>query len=159
MVSCKEMWLINNLVIDIELTWLVDGQSIYFIFDCFGCLQIYKMFVIGGVFEWISFQGQNNVEVLVSYDGKQIVMVQGNGNVYCIVVMDNSLGGQVWFLFLGFIDELFSFVLNVSMFLYVVIEGCCGVFYVVLVDGLVCQCFVFFDGDVCELSWGLYWQC
>ena len=31
----------------------------------------------------------------VSYDGKQIAMVQGNGNVYRIVVMDRSLGDQV----------------------------------------------------------------
>ena len=51
----------------------------------------------------VSFQGQNNAEASVSYDGKQIAMVQGNGNVYRIVVMDRSLGDLVRTLLAGLI--------------------------------------------------------
>lgn len=149
--------LINYFVIDIELIWVLDGSVVYFIFDCGGCLQVYKVGVGGGSVECVIFQGNYNVKLLVFYDGKKIVVVQGLGNSYKIVMMDSLLGLLCWsMLFLGLLDELLSFVFNVSMVLYVVCEGGCGVLYVVLVDVWVCQCLVLVDGDVCELVWFLY---
>ncbi len=112
----------------------------------------------GGAPERISFQGQNNAEASASYDGKQIAMVQGSGNVYRIVVMDKSLGGQVRFLSPGPIDESPSFAPNASMLLYAATEGRRGVLYAVSADGLVRQRLVLSDGDVREPAWGPFRQ-
>ena len=158
MASRKETRLTNNLSIDTEPTWSADGQSIYFTSDRSGRPQVYKMPSAGGAPERVSFQGQNNAEASVSYDGKQIAMVQGNGNVYRIAVMDNSLGGQVRFLSPGPIDESPSFAPNASMLLYAATEGRRGVLYAVSADGLVRQRLVLSDGDVREPSWGPYRQ-
>ncbi len=158
MATRKETRLTNNLSIDTEPTWSPDGQSIYFTSDRSGQPQIYRMPSTGGAPERISFQGQNNAEASVSYDGNQIAMVQGNGNVYRIAVMDNSLGGQVRFLSPGSIDESPSFAPNASMLLYAAIEGRRGVLYAVSADGLVRQRLVLSDGDVREPSWGPYRQ-
>lgn len=116
--------LINYFVIDIELIWSLDGSSVYFIFDCGGCLQIYQVLVSGGSVLCVIFQGNYNVILSLFYDGKKLVVVQGSGNIYKIVLMDSSLGLVCWsMLLLGLLDELLSFVFNVSMVLYVVCEG------------------------------------
>ena len=94
----------------------------------------------------------------VSYDGKQIAMVQGNGNVYRIAVMDRSLGDQVRFLSPGPMDESPSFAPNASMLLYAATEGRRGVLYAVSADGQVRQRLVLSDGDVREPAWGPYRQ-
>lgn len=93
----------------------------------------------------------------MSFDGKKIVVAQGSGNTYCIAMMDRSLGLSSWStLSLGFLDESPSFVPNVSMVLYAVCEGGCGVLYAVFSDVWVCQRLVLADGDVREPVWGLY---
>ncbi|WP_266157642.1 Tol-Pal system beta propeller repeat protein TolB [Dyella silvatica] len=155
--SRQETRLTNNLAIDTESFWAADGQ-IYFTSDRSGRPQIYQMSASGGAAERISFQGQNNLNANVSYDGKQIAMVQGNGNVYRIAIMDRSLGGQVRFISPGPIDESPSFAPNASMLLYAATEGRRGVLYAVSADGLVRQRLVLSDGDVREPSWGPYRQ-
>lgn len=155
--SRQETRLTNNLAIDTESFWAADGQ-IYFTSDRSGRPQIYQMPATGGAAERISFQGQNNLNANVSYDGKQIAMVQGNGNVYRIAIMDRSLGGQVRFISPGPIDESPSFAPNASMLLYAATEGRRGVLYAVSADGLVRQRLVLSDGDVREPSWGPYRQ-
>jgi TolB protein len=91
--------------------------------------QIYQVPASGGTATRISFQGQNNQNVSVSYDGKQIAMVQGNGNVYRIAIADQSLGGQVRYVSPGPYDESPSFAPNASMLLYAATEGTRGVLY------------------------------
>ncbi|HEY8681799.1 MAG TPA: Tol-Pal system beta propeller repeat protein TolB [Rhodanobacter sp.] len=152
----QETRLTNSLSIDTEPVWAADGQSIYFTSDRSGRPQIYQVSASGGTPQRISFQGQNNADASVSYDGKQIAMVQGNGNVYRIAIMDRSLGGQVRFLSPGPIDESPSFAPNASMLLYDATEGRRGVLYAVSADGLVRQRLVLSDGDVREPSWGPY---
>lgn len=154
----KETRLTHSLSIDTEPVWSPDGQSIYFTSDRSGRPQIYKMPATGGTPERISFQGQNNADASVSYDGKQIAMVQGNGNVYRIVIMDRTLGDQVRPLSPGPIDESPSFAPNASMLLYAATEGRRGVLYAVSADGLVRQRLVLSDGDVREPAWGPYRQ-
>ena len=156
--SHQETRLTNSLSIDTEPVWAPDGQSIYFTSDRSGRPQVYKIGAGGGTPERITFQGQNNGNASVSYDGKQIAMVQGNGNVYRIVIMDRSLGDQVRSLSPGPIDESPSFAPNASMLLYAATEGRRGVLYAVSADGLVRQRLVLSDGDVREPSWGPYRQ-
>ncbi|MEO5811730.1 MAG: Tol-Pal system beta propeller repeat protein TolB [Rhodanobacter sp.] len=154
--SRQETRLTHNLAIDTEPVWAPDGQSIYFTSDRSGRPQIYQIPAAGGNAQRISFQGQNNSNVAVSYDGKQLAMVQGNGNVYRIVVVDRTLGGQVRALSPGPIDESPSFAPNASMLLYAAVEGRRGVLYAVSADGLVRQRLVLSDGDVREPAWGPY---
>ncbi|TBR37061.1 MULTISPECIES: Tol-Pal system beta propeller repeat protein TolB [Dyella] len=156
--SRQETRLTTNLSIDTEPVWSPDGQSIYFTSDRSGRPQIYEMSASGGAANRISFQGQNNANASVSFDGKQIAMVQGNGNVYRIVIMDRSLGGQVRPISPGPIDESPSFAPNASMLLYAATEGRRGVLYAVSADGLVRQRLLLSDGDVREPAWGPYRQ-
>ncbi|WP_266168473.1 Tol-Pal system beta propeller repeat protein TolB [Dyella subtropica] len=156
--SRQETRLTKTLSINTEPVWAPDGQSIYFTSDRSGRPQIYQISPSGGAANRISFQGQNNLSANLSYDDKQIAMVQGNGNVYRIAVMDRSLGGQVRFLSPGPIDESPSFAPNASMLLYAAIEGRRGVLYAVSADGQVRQRLVLSDGDVREPAWGPYRQ-
>ncbi|GAB2534569.1 Tol-Pal system beta propeller repeat protein TolB [Rhodanobacter koreensis] len=156
--SRQETRLTNNLAIDTEPTWAPDGQSIYFTSDRSGRPQIYQIPATGGAAERISFQGQNNLKASVSYDGKQIAMVQGNGNVYRIAILDRSLGGQVRYVSPGPIDDAVSFAPNASMLLYAATEGSRGVLYSVSNDGMVRQRLALADGNVQEPAWGPYRQ-
>ncbi|MFI4958413.1 MAG: Tol-Pal system beta propeller repeat protein TolB [Lysobacterales bacterium] len=156
--SRQETRLTNNLAIDTEPTWAPDGQSIYFTSDRSGRPQIYQVPAGGGAAERISFQGQNNAKASVSYDGKQIAMVQGNGNVYRIAILDRSLGGQVRFISPGPIDDAVSFAPNASMLLYAATEGSRGVLYSVSNDGMVRQRLALAEGNVQEPAWGPYRQ-
>jgi TolB protein len=148
--SHQETRLTNSLSIDTEPVWAPDGQSIYFTSDRSGRPQIYQIASSGGSAQRVTFQGQSNYNASVSYDGKQVAMVQANGNVYRIVVMDRSLGDQVRPLSPGPIDESPSFAPNASMLLYAATEGRRGVLYAVSADGLVRQRLVLSDGDVRE---------
>jgi TolB protein len=158
MASRHETRLTHSLSIDTEPTWSADGQSIYFTSDRSGRPQVYQMPASGGSPTRISFDGQNNANADISYDGKLIAMVQGNGNVYRIAIMDRSLGGQVRFISPGPIDDSPSFAPNASMLLYAATEGRRGVLYAVSADGQVRQRLVLSDGDVREPAWGPYRQ-
>ena len=146
----------GGLAINTEPTWAPDGQSIYFTSDRSGKPQIYQVSADGGEPQRISFQGQNNAKASVSYDSKQIAMVQGNGNVYRIAIMDRSLGGQVRFVSQGPIDDSASFAPNASMLLYAATDGNRGVLYSVSADGLVRQRLALAGGNVQEPAWGPY---
>lgn len=154
----KETRLTNNLAIDTEPVWAPDGQSIYFTSDRSGRPQIYQMSASGGDAKRITFQGQSNYDVSVSYDGKQIAMVQANGNVYRIAIMDLSLGGQIRYVSPGPLDESPSFAPNASMLLYAASDGPRGVLYAVSADGKVRQRLVLADGSVSNPAWGPYRQ-
>jgi TolB protein len=154
--SHQETRLTNSLSIDTEPVWAPDGQSIYFTSDRSGRPQIYQVPASGGTPQRISFQGQSNAKASVSYDGKQIAMVQGNGNVYRIVILDRGLGGQVRFVSPGPIDDAVSFAPNASMLLYAATEGSRGVLYSVSNDGMVRQRLTLADGNVQEPAWGPY---
>jgi TolB protein len=146
----------DNLSINTQPVWAPDGQSIYFTSDRSGKPQIYQIPAGGGIATRVSFQGQSNQNVAVSYDVKQIAMVQGNGNTYRIAITDQTLGGQVRFVSPGPYDESPSFAPNASMLLYAATEGTHGVLYSVSDDGNVRQRLVLSDGDVREPSWGPY---
>ncbi|WP_333680660.1 Tol-Pal system beta propeller repeat protein TolB [Dyella sp.] len=154
--SRQETRLTRSLAINTEPVWSPDGQSIYFTSDRSGRPQIYRVAASGGTPERVSFQGQQNLDAAVSYDGKQIAMVQANGNVYRIAIMDQSLGGQVRFISPGPIDESPSFAPNASMLIYAATDGSRDVLYAVSNDGMVRQRLALADGDVRSPAWGPY---
>ena len=156
--SRKETRLTNNLAIDTEPVWAPDGQSIYFTSDRSGRPQVFQIPASGGSAQRITFQGQSNYDVSVSYDGKQLAMVQAKGNVYRIVIKDLSLGGQERFISPGPLDESPSFAPNASMLLYASTEGPRGVLYAVSNDGKVRQRLMLADGSVQDPAWGPYRQ-
>jgi TolB protein len=146
----------GGLSINTEPVWSPDGQGIYFTSDRSGKPQIYQVSASGGEAQRVSFQGQYNAKPSISYDSKQIAMVQGNGNVYRIAIMDRSLGGQVRFVSQGPIDDSASFAPNASMLLYAATDGSRGVLYSVSADGLVRQRLALAGGNVQEPAWGPY---
>jgi len=148
--------LTNSLSIDTEPVWAPDGQSVYFTSDRSGRPQIYQVSAAGGTPQRITFQGQYNAKASVSYDGKQIAMVQGGGNVYRIVIQDQSLGGQQRFISPGPLDDSVSFAPNASMLLYSATEGSRGVLYSVSSDGMVRDRLRLAEGNVQEPAWGPY---
>jgi TolB protein len=148
----------NNLSIDTEPEWVPDGSALVFTSDRSGKPQLYQVPATGGTPQRLTFQGQYNADASISYDGSKIAMVQGNGNVYRIGIMDKSLGDQVKFVSPGSLDESPSFAPNASMLLYASTEGSHGVLYAVSADGRVRQRLVLSDGDVREPAWGPYRQ-
>ncbi|MEO6927054.1 MAG: Tol-Pal system beta propeller repeat protein TolB [Rhodanobacter sp.] len=152
--SHQETRLTNSLSIDTEPVWAPDGQSVYFTSDRSGRPQIYQVAATGGSAQRITFQGQYNAKASISYDGKQLAMVQGSGNVYRIVVQDQSLGGQQRFISPGPLDDAVSFAPNAGMLLYAATEGSHGVLYSVSSDGLVRERLKLAEGNVQEPAWG-----
>jgi TolB protein len=150
--------LTNSYSIDTEPDWMPDGQSLVFTSDRSGKPQLYQVPVSGGSAQRLTFQGQYNANCSISFDGKQIAMVQGNGNVYRIAIMDRSLGGQLRFVSPGNMDDAPSFAPNGSMLLYSASEGLRGVLYAVSADGKVRQRLVLSQGDVREPAWGPFRQ-
>ncbi len=152
----RETRLTDNLVIDTEPVWAPDGKSIYFTSDRSGQPQIYSVSATGGAPTRVTFQGQSNYDCDVSYDGKQIAMVQGDDNVYRIAILDHSLGDQVRFVSPGPYEESPSFAPNASMLLYASNDGSHEVLYSVSANGSVRQRLTLPDGDVREPAWGPY---
>ena len=148
----------NNLSIDTEPEWVPDGSGLVFTSDRSGKPQLYQVPATGGTPQRLTFQGQYNADASIRYDGSKIAMVQVNGNVYRIAIMDKSLGDQVKFVSPGSLDESPSFAPNASMLLYASTEGSHGVLYAVSADGRVRQRLVLSDGDVREPAWGPYRQ-
>jgi TolB protein len=154
--SRQETRLTRTLAINTEPVWAPDGQSIYFTSDRSGRPQIYQVSAGGGTPQRVTFQGQQNLDAAISYDGKQMAMVQANGNVYRIAIVDQSLGGQLRYISPGPIDESPSFAPNASMLIYAATDGARDVLYAVSDDGMVRQRLMLADGDVRQPAWGPY---
>jgi len=149
--------LTKHFAIDTEATWMPDGQSLVFTSDRSGKPQLYQVPIGGGDATRITFQGEYNANASISWDGKRVAMVQGNGNVYRIAVLDRATG-ESRAISPGNLDEHPSFAPNGSMILYAATEGARGVLYAVSADGRVRQRLVLADGDVREPAWSPYRQ-
>ena len=148
--------LTHNLAIDTEPQWMPGGQNIVFTSDRSGKPQLYEIPAGGGAPQRLTFQGQWNGNSSVSYDGKKIAMVEGNGNVYRIAVMDRSTGGQEIFVSPGNLDFSPSWAPNASMLIYAADGGTRDVLYSVSADGRVRQRLALAGGDVRSPAWGPY---
>jgi TolB protein len=149
--------LTRHFAIDTEPAWLPDGQSLIFTSDRSGKPQLYQVSASGGDATRITFQGEYNANASIAWDGKRVAMVQGNGNVYRIAVLDRATG-EATPISPGNLDEHPSFAPNGSMILYAATEGSRGVLYAVSADGRVRQRLVSADGDVREPAWSPYRQ-
>jgi TolB protein len=148
----------KHFAIDTEPVWAPDGQSIYFTSDRAGKPQIYQVSPSGGDPTRITFDGQYNARAsVIDAKGIKLAMVQGNGNVYRIAVLDRATK-QNTLVSPGNQDESPSFAPNGSMLLYATSEGSRGVLYAVSADGRVRQRLVLADGDVREPAWGPFRQ-
>lgn len=148
----------RHFAIDTEPEWAPDGQSIYFTSDRSGKPQIYQVAPSGGDATRVTFQGQYNASPsVVDAKGAKLAMVQGNGNVYRIAVLDRATN-QYTLVSPGSQDEAPSFAPNGSMLLYAASEGTRGVLYAVSADGRVRQRLGFAEGDVREPAWGPFRQ-
>ncbi|MGH8116575.1 MAG: Tol-Pal system beta propeller repeat protein TolB, partial [Rhodanobacteraceae bacterium] len=145
------------LSINTEPRWMPDGKDIVFTSDRSGMPQLYEIPATGGTPQRLTFQGTYNADSSISYDGKKIAMVDGTGNVFRIVVMDRSLGGQRTFLSPGNFDFSPSWAPNASMLLYAEDnDGAHTVLYCVSADGRVRQRLEMATGDVRSPAWGPY---
>ncbi|TAL73779.1 MAG: Tol-Pal system beta propeller repeat protein TolB [Rhodanobacter sp.] len=156
--SRHETQITHSPSINTEPVWSPDGGSIYFTSDRSGRAQIYRTAASGGSAQRVSFQGQSNSNSNLSYDGKKLAMVEGNGNVFRIAIMDLGLGGQVHYLSPGPLDFGPSWAPNASMLLYGATEGPRGVLYATSADGMVRQRLALANGNVSDPSWGPYRQ-
>jgi TolB protein len=150
----------RHFAIDTEPHWTPDGQTLVFTSDRAGKPQLYQVPAAGGEASRLTFAGEYNAGVSVAFDGKRFAMVQGNGNVYRIAVLDRTLGspGENRVLSPGNLDESPSFAPNGSMLIYAASEGTRGVLYAVSADGRVRQRLVLADGDVREPAWSPFRQ-
>ncbi len=148
----------KHFAIDTEPQWAPDGQSLYFTSDRSGKPQIYQVSPSGGEATRVTFQGQYNASPsVVNAKGIKLAMVQGNGNVYRIAILDRATS-QYTLVSPGSQDEAPSFAPNGSMLLYAASEGSRGVLYAVSADGRVRQRLGLAEGDVREPSWGPFRQ-
>ena len=148
----------KHFAIDTEPVWAPDGQTLYFTSDRSGKPQIYQMPPGGGEPSRVTFQGQYNATPsVVDAKGIKLAMVQGNGNVYRIAVLDRTTS-QSNLVSPGNQDEAPSFAPNGSMLLYAASEGSRGVLYAVSADGRVRQRLGLAEGDVREPAWGPFRQ-
>ncbi len=147
----------HNLSINAEPRWMPDGQSLVFTSDRSGKPQLYSEPVTGGGATRLTFQGEYNSNAAVNYDGSQIAMMQGVGNVYRIAIMDRKLDNQVRFISPGPLDESPSFAPNGSMLLYASTDNDGhGVLYEVADNGSVRQRLSLVNGSVQSPAWGPY---
>jgi TolB protein len=148
----------KHFAIDTEPHWAPDGQGIYFTSDRSGKPQIYLTSPSGGDATRVTFEGQYNASAsVVDAKGIKIAMVQGNGNVYRIAILDR-VTNQYSLVSPGSQDEHPSFAPNGSMLLYAASEGLRGVLYAVSADGRVRQRLGLAEGDVREPAWGPFRQ-
>ncbi len=147
----------HSLSINTEPRWMPDGQSLVFTSDRSGQPQLYSEPLSGGGATRLSFQGENNSDSSINYDGSQIAMVQGSGNVYRIAIMDRKLDNQMRFISPGPMDGSPSYAPNGSMLLYAATDNNGkGVLYEVADNGSVRQRLALVDGNVQSPSWGPY---
>jgi TolB protein len=148
----------RHFAIDTEPRWSPDGQTLYFTSDRSGKPQIYQVSPSGGEPSRVTFAGQYNATPsVVDAKGIKLAMVQGNGNVYRIAVLDRATS-QNTLVSPGSQDEAPSFAPNGSMLLYAASEGIRGVLYAASADGRVRQRLGLAEGDVREPAWGPYRQ-
>ncbi|HEU4663559.1 MAG TPA: Tol-Pal system beta propeller repeat protein TolB [Dokdonella sp.] len=148
----------RHFAIDTEPRWAPDGQTLYFTSDRSGKPQIYQVSPAGGEPTRVTFTGQYNASTsVVDAKGIKLAMVQGNGNVYRIAVLDRATS-QSTLVSPGSQDEAPSFAPNGSMLLYAASEGIRGVLYAASADGRVRQRLGLAEGDVREPAWGPYRQ-
>lgn len=144
----------DNPAIDTEPTWSSDGKTLAFTSDRGGSPQIYSTRVDGdGQVKRISFTGSYNAGPVYSPDGKRIAVVNGDGGVYRIGLLDPN-SGQVSLLSESRMDESPSFAPNGHMIIYTTTGARGTALAAISIDGNVHQRLALQEGEVREPAWG-----
>jgi TolB protein len=142
----------NNSVIDTAPNWASDGK-IYFMSDRGGSPQVYRIGPDGGNAERVTFEGSENANPKVAFDGKSMVFVKREGARYALAVQDFA-SRQVQVLTQGPVDESPSFAPNGKLIVYASVYNGRGVLAAVSADGRVKQRLASAGADVREPAWG-----
>jgi TolB protein len=143
---------LTSQAIDTEAMFTPDGQSLVFTSDRGGTPQLYRVGLLGGQVERLTFDGTYNVSPRPLPDGKGLVFVRRDGGRFQIATLDYATR-QVQVLTSGPNDESPSVAPNGKMVIYAS-EGGCGVLAAVSIDGRVKQRLVAPATEVREPAWG-----
>jgi len=144
--------------IDTEPSWMPDGNELVFTSSRTGKPQIYRVALNGAnEAKRITFSGKYNASPEVSSDGRTLVFVQGEGNIFKIATQDLQTG-FTQILTDGPLDESPSFAPNGGMILYASTDKYQGVLSAISTDGRFKQKLVLTEGDVREPTWGPFKQ-
>ena len=143
----------HSSAIDTEPVWSPDGKWIYFTSDRGGSPQIYRMSVLGGDAERVTFEGSYNVSPHLSPDGKLLAYIRRDEGKFRVAVQELATG-QVQVLSDSVQDESPSFAPNGRLIIYATNINGKDVLSAVSADGRVKQRLSETGGDVREPSWG-----
>jgi TolB protein len=118
---------------------------------------LYEVPASGGSPRRLTFEGAYNSAADLSTDGKNIVMVYGDGGRYRIAQLERESGNLIT-LTDNNLDESPSFSPNGRMVLYASTQGNKGVLYMVSLDGRSKHKLSDQSGDIREPVWGPYKQ-
>jgi len=149
--SRKFKQITRHWAIDTEPSWLSNTELV-FTSSRSGKPQLYRAGINGGKAKRITYEGSYNANAEVSSDGRSIVFVQGDGQVFKIALMDLQTR-LVTVLTEGALDESPSFAPNNSMILYAAQSAGRGVLAAVSTDGRFKQRLVLSEGDVRDPTW------
>ena len=139
--------------IDTEASFTPDGQALLFTSDRGGTPQIYRLGVVSGTIERMTFEGSYNVSPRATPDGKGFVFVRRDGGRFMIAIQDYATR-QVQVLTSGPLDESPSIAPNSKLIIYAAQQGPRGILAGVSSDGRVKQRLVSPAADVREPAWG-----
>ena len=80
--------LTRHFAIDTEPTWTPDGENLLFTSDRGGTPQIYKLNVVTRSVERITFQGNYNARPSLAPDGRTLVVVHRETDIFHIAALD-----------------------------------------------------------------------
>ncbi len=144
--------LTSGAAIDTEPTWSLDGQQIYYTSDATGGPQVYRVPVLGGASQRVTFEGRYNARPRMSPDGKHLAVVHNDRGNYRIALVDLARS-YTQVLSDGRLDESPSFAPNGEMLIYATREGRRGVLATVSANGRIKQRLSTLEGDVREPAW------
>lgn len=136
--------------IDTEPAWSPDGKQLVFTSDRGGKPQLYSVSSDGGAALRITYEGDYNAHGVFSPDGKSLAMVQGNGDIYHIALMDVA-SKKLRVVTSGRLDETPGFAPNGGMIAYADGEG--ARLSVVTIDGKAHETLRIVGGEAREPAW------
>ena len=140
-----------------EPNWTPDGQSLIFTSNRGGSPQIYQIGLATGRVERLTFDGNYNARGRVSPDGKSIVMVHRDNDVFHIAWQDIATG-NIRVLTETWLDESPTIAPNGAMLLYATKHRDKGVLAAVSMDAGLKFSLPSKIGNVREPSWSPYPQ-